>query len=88
MYLQLKSINKSFADTDKETIKDVSLDIKKGEFICIVGPSGCGKSTLLNLVAGFIKPTVRRNYSGRQRSEGTGFGQSSNVSGACALSLA
>ena len=38
MYLQLKSINKSFADTDKETIKDVSLDIKKGEFICIVGP--------------------------------------------------
>lgn len=57
MYLQLKSINKSFADTDKETIKDVSLDIKKGEFICIVGPSGCGKSTLLNLVAGFIKPT-------------------------------
>lgn len=29
MYLQLKSINKSFADTDKETIKDVSLDIKK-----------------------------------------------------------
>ena len=38
MYLQLKSINKSFADTDKETIKDVSLDIKKGEFICIVWP--------------------------------------------------
>ena len=57
MYLQLKSFYKSFADTDKETIKDVSLDIKKGEFICIVGPSGCGKSTLLNLVAGFIKPT-------------------------------
>ncbi|MEM9681856.1 MAG: ABC transporter ATP-binding protein [Pseudomonadota bacterium] len=35
-----------------------SLDIRPGEFVCILGPSGCGKSTLLNAVAGYIKPTV------------------------------
>lgn len=34
-------------------LSDVSLAIKKKDFICIVGPSGCGKSTLLNAIAGF-----------------------------------
>jgi NitT/TauT family transport system ATP-binding protein len=38
-------------------VSDFSLDIKPGEFLCIVGPSGCGKSTVLNLIAGLIKPT-------------------------------
>ncbi|WP_417672024.1 ABC transporter ATP-binding protein [Roseibium sp.] len=34
-----------------------SLDIKPGEFVCILGPSGCGKSTLLNSIAGYVTPT-------------------------------
>lgn len=38
-------------------LKEANLDIKKGEFICVLGPSGCGKSTLLNIIAGFHKPT-------------------------------
>jgi NitT/TauT family transport system ATP-binding protein len=38
-------------------LKDVSLDIGAGEFVCLLGPSGCGKSTLLNAIAGFISPT-------------------------------
>jgi NitT/TauT family transport system ATP-binding protein len=38
-------------------VDDASLDVKPGEFLCILGPSGCGKSTLLNAVAGYIKPT-------------------------------
>lgn len=38
-------------------LKDASLDIHKGEFICVLGPSGCGKSTLLNIIAGFLSPT-------------------------------
>jgi len=33
-----------------------SLQVSRGEFICILGPSGCGKSTLLNAVAGFVRP--------------------------------
>lgn len=57
MYLQLNSISKIFKETKKETLQDISLEVEKGEFICIVGPSGCGKSTLLNLVAGLDTPT-------------------------------
>lgn len=57
MYLQLNSISKVFAETKKETLQGISLEVEKGEFICIVGPSGCGKSTLLNLVAGLDTPT-------------------------------
>lgn len=57
MYLKLNSISKTFTNTDKETLQNISLEVEKGEFICIVGPSGCGKSTLLNLVAGLDLPT-------------------------------
>ena len=38
-------------------IKDVSLSIRDGEFVCLVGPSGCGKTTLLNILAGLDRPT-------------------------------
>lgn len=38
-------------------VKDASLEIKPGEFVCLLGPSGCGKSTLMNTVASFVKPT-------------------------------
>src|SRR5690349_19106358 len=38
-------------------LERVNVEVKKGEFVCIVGPSGCGKSTLLNIVGGFAVPT-------------------------------
>jgi len=38
-------------------LENVSLNVQKGEFICLIGHSGCGKSTLLNMVSGFSKPT-------------------------------
>lgn len=44
-------------NTEMTVLKDVSLSIKKGEFICLLGASGCGKSTLLNAMAGFLKPS-------------------------------
>jgi NitT/TauT family transport system ATP-binding protein len=46
------------ADGPVEAAKDVSIDVRPGEFVSIIGPSGCGKSTLLNAVAGFIKSTA------------------------------
>ncbi len=46
----LENIRKSFGDV--EVIRDVSLDIARGEFMVLVGPSGCGKSTMLRLISG------------------------------------
>lgn len=39
------------------TLENINLTVKKGEFLSIVGPSGCGKSTLLSLIAGLILPS-------------------------------
>lgn len=38
-------------------VSDATLDIRPGEFVCLLGPSGCGKSTLMNTVAGFVHQT-------------------------------
>jgi NitT/TauT family transport system ATP-binding protein len=40
-----------------QVLEDVSLEVKRGEFCCLIGPSGCGKSTLLNILAGFVEPS-------------------------------
>jgi sulfonate transport system ATP-binding protein len=59
MGLEIKHIKQEFLlGQDKlEVLKDVNLDIKSGEIICIVGPSGCGKSTLLKIIIGLNQAT-------------------------------
>jgi len=41
-----------------EVLQHITIDVKEGEFLCIVGPSGCGKSTLLNIAGGFLEPSA------------------------------
>ncbi|MBN2657119.1 MAG: ABC transporter ATP-binding protein [Spirochaetales bacterium] len=66
--LELSGISVDF-ETNKGTlsaIENISMTVKKGDFISIVGPSGCGKSTLLNVIGGFLPPTggeIRENGS-------------------------
>ena len=48
-----------------EIIHDVSFDVKRGEFLCIVGPNGCGKTTLLRAVAGILPFKGDVRYDGR-----------------------
>lgn len=37
-------------------LRDIDLEVPRGEFVCLVGPSGCGKTTLLNMISGALKP--------------------------------
>ena len=45
-------------------LSDVSLNVRRGEFISLVGPSGCGKSTMLKIIAGLLAPTSGSVYLG------------------------
>jgi nitrate/nitrite transport system ATP-binding protein len=59
-YIQIQSVEQTFK-THKglfPALKDIHLDIAKGEFVALIGHSGCGKSTLLNLIAGLTTPTA------------------------------
>lgn len=57
--IELKELNKTYQNDDVtvDVIKNIDLDIYKGEFVSIMGPSGSGKSTLLYLMGGLEKPT-------------------------------
>ena len=48
-YLEVTNLSKSFGSF--EAIKNISINIKEGEFVCFLGPSGCGKTTLLRCIA-------------------------------------
>ena len=41
-----------------QALQHTSLDIARGELLCLIGPSGCGKSTLLNMIGGLLTPTT------------------------------
>jgi len=67
--LSVRSLRKAYnvgRPNEKLAIADVSFDVAKGEFVCVVGPSGAGKTTLLRCLSGLLSPTT-----GEVRFEGT-----------------
>lgn len=58
--VRVEHLTKYFGDL--HVLDDVSFNIKKGEFVCVVGPTGCGKTTFLNLLTRIYMPTKGELY--------------------------
>ena len=59
--LRMENVTKTYKG-GKKAVNNVSLDIKKGEFICIIGPSGCGKTTTMKMINRLIEPSNGKIY--------------------------
>jgi len=75
--LRLEQISRDFGQV--HALRDVTLTVKRGEFVALLGPSGCGKSTALNCIAGLLQVTGGTIYLDDQRldelgPEDRGFG--------------
>jgi NitT/TauT family transport system ATP-binding protein len=59
--VRVRNVSHQFGEAGEtrfvRALSDTSLDIIRGELLCLIGPSGCGKSTLLNVIGGLMEPT-------------------------------
>ena len=84
--VEFKDVSMSFGNS--KVLKNIDLEIEKGNFYTLLGPSGCGKSTLLNLIAGLEAPTEGRILLNGKEVKRPGFRTDSDVSGTCSVSVA
>jgi nitrate/nitrite transport system ATP-binding protein len=73
-YLRIENIEIAFNTSKGKfvAVKDINLDIEKGEIVSIIGHSGCGKSTILNAIGGMIFPTKGKVVLNHQVIQGPG----------------
>src|ERR1700681_5008290 len=59
--VRIKNVSHQFGEAGEtqfvRALADTSLDVARGELMCLIGPSGCGKSTLLNVIGGLMQPS-------------------------------
>lgn len=62
--LSLQQITKSYGSetAPQQVLADITLSVRKGEFVSVVGPSGCGKSTIFHIIGGVVPPTTGRVF--------------------------
>jgi NitT/TauT family transport system ATP-binding protein len=60
--IRVRNVSHQFGDAGEaryvRALMDTSIDLQRGELLCLIGPSGCGKSTLLNIIGGLTRPTT------------------------------
>lgn len=84
--IHVENLTKKFGDL--LVLDNISFDIKKGEFVCVVGPTGCGKTTFLNLLSCLIEPTGGKTSDRRATGGPEKARHRLCVSGAVLISLA
>jgi ABC-type Fe3+/spermidine/putrescine transport system ATPase subunit len=63
--IDLRGVEKRYGS--QVALRGLDLEIRDGEFFCLLGPSGCGKTTTLNLIGGFVPPTAGEIWIGGRR---------------------
>lgn len=66
--IELRNVTKRFGSTI--AVSNISLKVRRGEFVSLLGPSGCGKTTTLRMIAGFEQPTEGEIFVVEQNMEG------------------
>lgn len=70
--LTLDSVSKTYGtgSSANEVLKEISIEVRRGEFLCLVGPSGAGKTTLLRCLTSLMPPTSGNVYLDAKKLEG------------------
>lgn len=65
--IKIRNLSKTYEGSPPvQALKNVDLDVRENEFLCVLGPSGCGKTTLLKILAGFEPYTGKVMVEGKQ----------------------
>src|SRR5207253_10950503 len=72
--VRIRDVSHQFGEEEEvhyvRALTDTSLDVARGELMCLIGPSGCGNSTLLNVIGGLLVPTTGTVHVGATRVAG------------------